>query len=272
MDELFQRDKHATRRPLAMRPARQAGDSLRQARHSLLEDKFDGPAILAICLFFSALIEWAHELLHFPPQHGLLTLLTIAATLWTGYRFISLRPLMRNMALGIEGEVLVGQNLDQRKSAEQFVIHDVPTTHGNIDHVVIGPTGVFAVETKFWSKPASGPCNIAVQPDGALVKSGVAVGRGPVDQAVNGARWLSGFYKDRGFGALFVQPIVVFPGWYIDHFDDKHCPAWVVNLPGLLPSIDKRRPPTLGSAEVRGLTAALVEYVRGVTEPIAKSA
>jgi hypothetical protein len=31
-----------------------------------------------------------------------------------------------------------------------YVIHDVATAHGNLDHVVVGPTGVFIVDAKNW--------------------------------------------------------------------------------------------------------------------------
>ena len=34
--------------------------------------------------------------------------------------------------------------------------HDFPANQFNVDHVVIGPTGVFAVETKARSKPVNG--------------------------------------------------------------------------------------------------------------------
>ena len=35
-------------------------------------------------------------------------------------------------------------------SDQHFVLHDVPTPTGNLDHVVIGPQGVFVIETKNW--------------------------------------------------------------------------------------------------------------------------
>jgi hypothetical protein len=31
-----------------------------------------------------------------------------------------------------------------------WVIHDVPAPFGNLDHVVLGPTGIFSIETKNW--------------------------------------------------------------------------------------------------------------------------
>jgi hypothetical protein len=56
-------------------------------------------------------------------------------------------PLVRRRDLGAGGEEYVGkilESLDERWS----VIHDALIGSGNIDHIVIGPAGVFAVETK----------------------------------------------------------------------------------------------------------------------------
>src|SRR5260221_507697 len=50
---------------------------------------------------------------------------------------------------GADGEVLVGHKLDQFPD-NYYVIHDLKTECGNLDHVVIGPTGVFALDTKSW--------------------------------------------------------------------------------------------------------------------------
>ena len=50
---------------------------------------------------------------------------------------------------GISGEEAVADALAALPSS-YWVLHGVPTGHGDVDHVVIGPTGVFALETKAW--------------------------------------------------------------------------------------------------------------------------
>ena len=49
---------------------------------------------------------------------------------------------------GAEGEEAVGAILESLTAEGWQVIHDVTFGRGNIDHVVVGPGGVFAVETK----------------------------------------------------------------------------------------------------------------------------
>jgi hypothetical protein len=50
---------------------------------------------------------------------------------------------------GIRGEEAVANALAGLPSS-YWVLHGVSTGHGDVDHIVIGPTGVFALETKAW--------------------------------------------------------------------------------------------------------------------------
>jgi hypothetical protein len=49
---------------------------------------------------------------------------------------------------GAEGEEVVGRILEELPSDDWHVLHDVSFGRGNIDHVVVGIGGAFAVETK----------------------------------------------------------------------------------------------------------------------------
>jgi hypothetical protein len=51
---------------------------------------------------------------------------------------------------GIRGEERVASILAQLESDGFEVLHDLDTGHGNADHVLVGPTGVFVIETKDW--------------------------------------------------------------------------------------------------------------------------
>lgn len=50
---------------------------------------------------------------------------------------------------GILGEQAVADTLTELPSS-YWVVHGVATGRGDVDHVVIGPTGIFAIETKAW--------------------------------------------------------------------------------------------------------------------------
>ena len=53
------------------------------------------------------------------------------------------------MQRGVAGEVGVGLIL-QKFPDSFYVINDLTTPFGNLDHVVVGPTGVFALDSKNW--------------------------------------------------------------------------------------------------------------------------
>ena len=99
------------------------------------------------------------------------------------------------------------------------IFHDVPChDRGNIDHVAVGPSGVFAIETKYRTKKPGkdgGKDNQATF-DGKVIQfSSGNYETNPVKQARNNARWLAQeLFKATG-KRVSVQPIVALPGWYV---------------------------------------------------------
>jgi hypothetical protein len=57
-------------------------------------------------------------------------------------------PLVERRDRGARGEESVGALLTRLPRPEWWVIHDVSLGRGNVDHIVIGPPGVFTIETK----------------------------------------------------------------------------------------------------------------------------
>jgi hypothetical protein len=56
------------------------------------------------------------------------------------------------LRMGLRGEQAVAEELQAAVRAGYHVFHDLPGEKGNIDHVAVGPGGVFAIETKARSK------------------------------------------------------------------------------------------------------------------------
>ena len=52
----------------------------------------------------------------------------------------------RKGTLGEHAVLAILESLSDR----YFVLNDVKTATGNLDHIVVGPTGLFAIETKNW--------------------------------------------------------------------------------------------------------------------------
>jgi len=66
-------------------------------------------------------------------------------------------PLVERRDRGAAGEEQVGGLLDQMSAHGWLVIHDASLGRGNVDHILIGPPGIFTIETK--SHP--GPVRVA---------------------------------------------------------------------------------------------------------------
>ena len=83
----------------------------------------------------------------------------LLVALFETYFIIKLLRLLnrrRKFRLGYEGELAVGQELNQLLREGYEVYHDFPADKFNIDHIIIGPAGVYAVETKARQKPTTG--------------------------------------------------------------------------------------------------------------------
>lgn len=71
---------------------------------------------------------------------------------------------IENWEVGAWGEEATGRQLARLDAATWFVVHDVPAGHGNVDHLVVGPGGVFVLD----SKRVGG--RVIVRPDGIRVE------------------------------------------------------------------------------------------------------
>ena len=76
------------------------------------------------------------------------------SSLWASYR-IAIKKMgeIENAKIsfrkGATGEAIVGHILDNFPD-DYVVIHGLTTPHGDLDHVVVGPTGVYIIDAKNW--------------------------------------------------------------------------------------------------------------------------
>lgn len=113
--------------------------------------------------------------------------------------------------IGAKGEEITAAEL-AKLPAPHVALHDlrIPGTRSNIDHVVIGPGGVFVVETKRMQG------KLRVRHD--IVYIG---GRrtGMVEEVVRETQAVQGALDDHGLGNVRVQPLLylqkVDAGWFL---------------------------------------------------------
>jgi hypothetical protein len=119
---------------------------------------------------------------------------------------------------GLLGEQAVAEQLQSLAASGYRVFHDIQKDgKGNIDHAVVGPAGVFAIETKYRTKQPSkaGEQDHKAEFDGSKIQfpSGYDV-KAP-EQARQNARWLAGELSKATGTPVTVQPIVALPGWWV---------------------------------------------------------
>jgi len=118
------------------------------------------------------------------------------------------------LRLGLDCERAVGQELNHLMLDGYRVYHDFPAENFNIDHIVIGSNGVFAVETKGRAKPVKGEVKIIY--DGQGLKFPTHYEQEPFEQAKRQADWLARWLTSAVGAQVEVKPVLVYPGWYIE--------------------------------------------------------
>ena len=124
-----------------------------------------------------------------------LTAYIVVGAIFTGYfifKIVRLFNLRRITRLGFDGEVATGQELNRMMLNGYHVYHDFVSDKFNIDHIVVGRAGVFAVETKGRSKPVSGKgaADAKVIYDGNRLQFPNWVEANSLQQAKIQAQWL----------------------------------------------------------------------------------
>jgi hypothetical protein len=146
--------------------------------------------------------------------------IAIVAAAFFACRLWKLLNERRRIRLGFEGERHVGEALNQLMLAgyrvfHDFLITDKPRRIRNIDHIVIGTNGVFAVETKTRRKAkGENGAKVTVLEDALQYPWGID--RHDLAQAQQDARWLADWLSKMSERSVNVGSLLVLPGWFID--------------------------------------------------------
>jgi hypothetical protein len=151
-----------------------------------------------------------------------------------------------NRYLGYCGERLIAERLRPLERRGWVVLHDVPAMGSspfNLDHVAIGPAGVFVVETKSPRKFVDvGSNGHRLEFDGTMLTwPDGRRNRWAVDDAIGRAEWLSQTLQARAGEPVAVMPILVFPSWYVAECKPRRTEIRVVNPKYLLGAIASRQ-------------------------------
>ena len=125
---------------------------------------------------------------------------------------------IRSNRLGLLGEQSIAERLQGLLAQGFHVFYDVPGDgKWNIDHVVVGPSGVFAIETKSRTKRPgrAGKRDHEAMFDGSGIHFPNYTDAKAPEQAQRNAKWLANMLSKSTGQRVVVRPIVALPGWWV---------------------------------------------------------
>lgn len=248
------------RSPFKTPPLRLPGQSVDE-RMSELRDIFMQDAIITLFLVLLAGLEWVRWWVPIPPNPFPSTTLAVAAIIYIWRKRLPFVATIRNLRLGRDGERVVGQMLEPLREKGYRVFHDIPGAGFNIDHAIVGPAGIFAIETKTKTKPMDGRPTIFYDGQAIRFKNGRSF-RKPLKQARAQAQWLANLLNDDRTTTFTVRPVVVFPEWYVERIGPLNIQdVWVLNPKALDKFLD-HEPHILSAAAIDAAAHALTQHCR----------
>jgi hypothetical protein len=229
---------------------RAAGQSGEERLKAIVDEQLLPGIVSSIFLICFAGFEWIKYFLRLPPQPLGVTVAAVASIAIIIYRYRRLSPLIKQMRLGVDGEKEVGQLLSEIN--DYSVVHDIQFDDFNIDHALIGESGVYCVETKTRSKNVGEK----VAYDGhSILVNGHSPDRDPLEQVQANSRSLRKLILELTGLEVPVQPVVLFPSWWVES-KVKNPTVWVLN-PGQLQHHLRKKTSRFNKEQIQIIYAAL---------------
>jgi hypothetical protein len=256
---MIAQENQTTRSPLKARPLRNPGEYLAEEIKRLQNEDIGSYIMAGMIFVLLSVFEWIRFFLKWPPQPKLFTFMAVLASCIGAIKIIQIRRQVRMLRQAEQGEKAVGQYLENLREKGYKVLHDIAAGKFNLDHVLIGPGGVYVIETKTISKPTKGQA--MVEYDGEKVRvNGHIPDRDPVMQAKALGRWLEDLIRESTGKKFKVRSVVVYPGWYVSD-QPKGVEVWVLN-PKALPAFLEHENSTMSPEDVHLVFYHLCRYVR----------
>jgi len=237
---------------------RTPGQSLREEWDRLINDNLPFLVVAPIMLWFVWFAHWvqAANKVRLSPDFWLALAIIVTGTAAIAY--LRLIPKARRLVRGERGELRVAEVLDDLRPFGYRAFHDLVRDGFNIDHVVVGPAGVFAVETKF----RSGQGEITFRNGEGLFVDGFPEEKDSLSQARGNAREVNRIIKENCKFDEWVWPLVVFVGDWRVRNDWQNTDARVFTSDTVVRHIVNQQPRLTGS-EITLIASHLERSAKG---------
>lgn len=235
----WQRWRHPSRAPTLEPYLRPPGESLRKSLEKMNDQE---PGMVLVCLLgppFSAgilfligvssgLRSWSQFYFLF----GFILLVFMGTTVLSLIFMMRHFNRWRNYDLGFYGERYVAQLLNPLMGKGFWIYHDFLLDSSgrpsNIDHILVGPSGVYAVETKTRRKRkrTDGGADHKLRYDGRKLMFPFGDDQHGLEQTRRNTRHLKNLLeKATGIPSIPVRGILTLPGWFVVADKDYQDPA-----------------------------------------------
>lgn len=245
--------------PLKAPPLRLPGQSLDDQRYDIAYDEVVAPSMAIMLAVLLAVLEWFRYFMDLPLMPWFCTVIAVIVAVYFGCKIVRAIPRLRLLRQGSEGEKVIGQLLEKFRADGFQVYHDILGEGFNIDHVIVGPQGTFTIETKTISKPQRGSVEVVFDGEKITV-NGWTPERDPVVQAQAESKWLHDMLQSASGRSFWVQPVIVYPGWYVREIAQESR-IWVLNPDRLLQKI-KAQPVRLAPEDIALIGDRISVHVR----------
>ncbi len=213
------------------------------------------PYVLAVCYFAGSRRSTA------APPSIIWAFILVVAVIFYITRVTKLISLLEEREVKRQefaGEKAIGEELNRFMCEGCQVFHDLSFDHkGRIDHIVVAPSGVYAVETSVRRKgdPSGRQKPHEVIYDGKGLQFPGFYDKEHVIQARNQARSLSDFLSRSVGSSVAVKPVLALPGWNV--VVKSPGDVLVLNSKGLRGTILGEAEPSLLAYEIKQIAQHL---------------
>ena len=194
------------------------GQGLREKRDDLFDRSVNEPAMLMLVGWIVLVMEWLHVFGKVQPNIWLGVLFAAVSTVYAVCKIRVAKREISKYKRGEEGERIVAQAIEQDLVPLGYVaFHDIPLEKDgrrfNIDHLLVGPNGIFAIETKYYTKPAKGSPEVKYDVKQILWNGATYRNRDEIAQTMNNAQSARTLISELTGMNVFVHPVLCAVGW-----------------------------------------------------------
>jgi Nuclease-related domain len=223
--------------------------SLDEQIDGLIHSFLKGPIVVSFFFLLFAALEWLRYYRPYRPEPIVYSVVAGIVLTAAAIRMLLLWPRMRALKLARDGEKAVQHFLEGLRQRGYCIFDHVVGKGFNLDHVLIGPAGIFTVETKIDGRVIRS--NTPVIFDGDKIRlNGFEPERDTIVQAKRHANWLRVLLAESTGREFGVHPVILYPGCSVEWRGPKSRSIWVLS-PEWLTSFLDHEPLRLSSDDIR---------------------